>query len=941
VIKPLTILLALSLITKISFAQLEADHWMFNTSHYVDFHHATNPDTTSYPSFQLISLNYGTISYSDKNGNLLFYGGGGYIYDRNFQTFPSLWVYPTTNDPLYSTYGIGGATQTILAIPYPGHDSLYIVFHLRSDAANQYHAQLYYSVINMNLRNGLGEIQPAQKNIQLLNGVEVGYKLTAILHCNKHDVWVIGHLSNSDQYFSLLVTSAGISATPVYFTGNFIPYTGAASEYSRNLGCMKLSALGNRLAAAFKGMDFIELFDFNNQTGIGINIKSITAHPSYQDTAYFPWHVSDYGPVGVDFSPSGNRIYVTSNYDLNNTNSYGYGAFIYQFDASLPTEVQIQNSEYRIDSLVGYDAGAIQMGNNGKMYVNVIDHLFEIGNPENLGAACNYTPFAVFSGQQYPNGNLPTFLQSYFQYPVIANGNCHFQNINFSIQNLVGVTSILWDFGDPTSGINNSSTSFTPTHIFTQQGYFLVKAILYNANGCAPDTVRKQVYAGEFQVFLGNDTTICQGDTLRLHMNIPNADNLWSNNSADTLIKVTQTGTYWVRVSLGECTATDTINVTVRQLPVFSLGNDTTICGSQPFTLTPNPNPSNVSYLWNTGSINSSINTSSAGQYWLKVKENGYVCEYKDTIAIQFRALPNFSLGNDTSLCQKDTLALNAHVDSATNYLWNTGDTTSQIKIYQSNIYWADVTKDNCTYRDSISAIFKPLPLVNLGSDTTICEDQTLLLNATNPNSQYNWQDNSVAPTFLVRQQGQYWVKVTMSGCSTSDTIKVQYDLKPKFTLGANFGICEGMSITLQPNIQNSAGVSYLWQNGSTTPAFTITQPGIYTLTITNYCGNSFQSVTVSKGVCKLYLPSAFSPNNDGLNDIFRAKYGEDVTEFHLQVFNRWGQVVFESKNINAGWNGNFRGMQQPVGEYVWMVRFKTNSDPKEQMMKGTVMLIR
>jgi gliding motility-associated-like protein len=147
--------------------------------------------------------------------------------------------------------------------------------------------------------------------------------------------------------------------------------------------------------------------------------------------------------------------------------------------------------------------------------------------------------------------------------------------------------------------------------------------------------------------------------------------------------------------------------------------------------------------------------------------------------------------------------------------------------------------------------------------------------------------------------------------------------------------------VTIQPNIQPSPGISFLWQNGSTSSNFTINQPGIYTLGITNYCGTTFQSINISKGVCKLYFPSAFTPNNDGLNDIFRARFGDNITEFHLQLFNRWGQIVFDSKKISEGWNGYFKGISQPSGEYVWIVRFKTVTDSKEQMMKGLVMLIR
>jgi len=149
------------------------------------------------------------------------------------------------------------------------------------------------------------------------------------------------------------------------------------------------------------------------------------------------------------------------------------------------------------------------------------------------------------------------------------------------------------------------------------------------------------------------------------------------------------------------------------------------------------------------------------------------------------------------------------------------------------------------------------------------------------------------------------------------------------------------MTIILQPVIQNPQGVNYVWSNGITSPSISITQTGTYGLTVTNYCGSKYDDIVISKGICKIYVPSAFTPNNDGLNDIFRARFGENVTEFKLQVYDRWGEIVFETNDIRKGWDGSIKGLKQSNGVYVWMIKYKTVTDPKEELMKGTVMLIR
>lgn len=919
-------------------AQLQADNWVFsNNGYYINFNRATQPLSLLNPGY----ANTRGTTYSDRNGQLLFYSNGSIVCNRDFNKMPS-----TAGSNYLFSNGLY-YTQGVLAVPYPDHDSLYILFHIYSDFSNNLKSELLYSIINMKMDSGRGGVDLVQRNIPifgpLFSGTNVLFKLTAIQHCNKKDIWVVGHDANSDKYFSLLVTASGVSNTAIYSTGNFIPSVNYPDTVNHpNLdGSIKISPLGNRIVASYKGQNFIEIGDFNTQTGIVSGIKKIVAAPPPSDTIYNPNYIHRfvYGPIGVEFSPTGDRLYVSSNYEVMDISGNPYfTGFLYQFDASLPTQVQIQNSKYFIDSTINFRDGALQLADNGKVYLNVDDALSEIANPENLGATCNYTRLLV--GQ--PNGSapgrsLPNIMQSYLRYPVITTGNCQFQNISFSIQNPVGISSISWNFGDPASGVNNISNSFTPTHIFSSAGIYQVKAVLQNTNGCSADTIIKVVSAGPFKVFLGNDTTACQGDTVVLHMNIPYASNLWSTNSIDTSIKITQPGTYWVKVNLGDCFASDTIVIAFRNLPQFTLGPDTVICSTSSITLSPVPNYSNVSYLWSNNAITASNTVSMVGNYWLRITDN-IGCKFRDSINISYSQLPNYNLGNDTSICQKDTLLLNASTNGATSYLWNTGLTTPGIKAFQGGIYWCDVIKDGCTYRDSIIIVVKPIPVVNIGADTTLCEDKTLLLDATNLNSTYLWQDGSISATYLVTQKGQYEVSVNMNGCIVKDAITIMYDLKPKFTLGPDRQFCIGTTLILDPKISN---VNYLWQDGSLNRTYRVTEPGLYFLAASNYCGTTTDSIVLSKGVCELYVPNAFTPNGDTKNDVFKANYGDNVIEFQMQVLNRYGQLVFETRDKTKGWDGNYLGKPQPQGTYTWGIRYRTSMGQIWEDMKGTVILLR
>jgi gliding motility-associated-like protein len=100
------------------------------------------------------------------------------------------------------------------------------------------------------------------------------------------------------------------------------------------------------------------------------------------------------------------------------------------------------------------------------------------------------------------------------------------------------------------------------------------------------------------------------------------------------------------------------------------------------------------------------------------------------------------------------------------------------------------------------------------------------------------------------------------------------------------------------------------------------------------------KKVSVSKRYCDLFMPSTFSPNGDGLNDVFRLIHGDHITRFRMEIFNRWGQKIFSSANIREGWNGLYQGISQPAGLYIWNIVYDTRQ-LKNQRLKGIFTLIR
>jgi gliding motility-associated-like protein len=143
--------------------------------------------------------------------------------------------------------------------------------------------------------------------------------------------------------------------------------------------------------------------------------------------------------------------------------------------------------------------------------------------------------------------------------------------------------------------------------------------------------------------------------------------------------------------------------------------------------------------------------------------------------------------------------------------------------------------------------------------------------------------------------------------------------------------------ILLDPGIRDA---SFRWQDGSTAPTFNVTDPGLYKLTATNQCGDHSDSVSIVEGSCKVWLPNAFTPNNDGHNDIFRLKYPGLVKVVRLIIYDRSGQAVFESSDPYKGWDGRYRGIDAPTANYVWVMSY-TDVYGYNGNAKGSVLLVR
>ncbi len=605
---------------------------------------------------------------------------------------------------------------------------------------------------------------------------------------------------------------------------------------------------------------------------------------------------------------------------------------------------------------------------------------------------------------------------------------------------------------------------------------------------------------------IGNDTTLCLNDSIVLDATTTGASYLWNDNTNAPTLTVHSTGQYYVDITTVDgCSYSDSIQIDYFIPPNFDLGNDTSLCQSASITL--DATTPGASYLWNDNSILSTITVATEDTISIILTQNN--CEYHDTIIIDFVTLHQPNLGSDTSLCPGDSIILFVPNTNA-NILWSNQETDSAVTIYNQSQVWVELSDNGCTASDTIIVDYFNSPSVNLGPDTSLCENQSISWNITQNGATYLWHDNSTAPTYSTNQSELVFVTLTdINLCKAYDTVQVEKILLD-VELGPDLLLCENDSVEV--NVYQSSNTQYLWNDNSSNASLVIKSPGLYFVTVTELSCLAKDSITVDFSVtnidfdtetikCELddirienlteissndniqsyywdfgngkfsdlksptisytvaglydvtltvestngciseleksefitvndkpsanfnygiadrgaieieyffeslsnsadnwawyidnnlissdsmfnhifndyssfkkvtlvvysdnncgdslsqfieidenslvYVPNAFTPFSSGnLNSVFKpiVTTGINDNTYHLMIFNRWGEIIFESKNPEFGWDGTYQGRQMPIDAYVWLLKFEESVSDQTRTLTGNVTIIR
>jgi len=426
------------LLVQLSFSQKEANIWYFGAHAGLDFNSGYPVVLTDGATY----TDFGTASVADANGNLLFYSDGNTVWNKNHEVMQNGTGLLASFDAeiAYAIY------QGVMAVPKPNNPNIYYLF------TSDLNYGLRYSEIDMTMDNGLGSIT-STKNVYLSTADQ---SITAVLHGNGQDIWVLTH---GDAF---LVSSSGVSLSPVV---NFVT----------NYGPIKFSPNGQRLAIQ-TNPSTIKIYDFDNSSGLISNPKNIVVSNPYREI------------LGIEFSPSSNLLYVSGYYDSNYVYTNNWIHILSQFDLLASN---ISNSKIDISSAVDPNQAVwgLQLGPDGKIYGCVSSFLSVINSPDILGPNCNFVYEGVYLEGKTTSRSLPQFIQSYFYVGIQADNVCFGESTQFHFNSSNIYDSLLWDFGD-----GNNSNEEAPVHTYTNSGDYTVTLTVTSGLQTSIDTKTVTIY---------------------------------------------------------------------------------------------------------------------------------------------------------------------------------------------------------------------------------------------------------------------------------------------------------------------------------------------------------------------------------------------------------------------------------------------------------------
>ena len=506
---------------------------------------------------------------------------------------------------------------------------------------------------------------------------------------------------------------------------------------------------------------------------------------------------------------------------------------------------------------------------------------------------------------------------SYFNPKEICDYEYQFNNRS------VGATKYHWDFGITDRTDDTSNISF-PKFKYPDTGTYQIKLVAINDN-CTDTIVESIQVVQPVKPVIPADTFFCEGENVSIR--IPQSDEtyLWSDGQTSQTAIFNKPGRYTAAIIYKSCKWYDTIDI-IEDKPRLKIVGDTFYCSYDAFErdlYVPDSNLYN-SISWSTGSNDYKIRVNKVGRY-VANSLSLLDCPSSDTAEIvQYEEIYLPKL--DTIVCPHTVIEFDSETYPQDEVIWSTGDKTKVLRTSVPNSYNLKVVRGLCKKEMNFTLANYPFEF-ELGEDLRFCETIDTLLELNDPRfTGISWNGEVSGRQYNLRKPGKLVVNViNQYNCPEMDSIYVNLFYNPALNMRADTTVCVSNNPLLDggPNMR-----SYAWNTGESSRTILAMEEGLYWVRIVSKEGCATQdSVYITKDPDLYpniaYMPNSFSPNGNGLNEVYPDNKFHDVgVLYSVKLYNRWGEKLADYNTTESNWDGTINGKPAPDGVYAYLITY-------------------
>lgn len=531
-----------------------------------------------------------------------------------------------------------------------------------------------------------------------------------------------------------------------------------------------------------------------------------------------------------------------------------------------------------------------------------------------------------------------------------------------------------WEFIHSEFGKVSESEVQNPTEIFLNSGYISVKLSIKDIQDCEKSIfIDSLIYLDGLtgQINLPSDS-VCIGSPATFIASSPNADRItWDFGDGvlaqgDTVTHTyTQTGVRFPSIILednsGLCNVAISDTIYIVGPPLLDLGPDLAICEGDTINIT-SGFTNRYDHLWNDGSTSNTLQVSDAGNFWLTVTDTLVACQVTDSIVVIKNPIPDININETPTVCEGEQLNLSAEAsENVRSFKWYINDVLeseepSFVFTLNSESPVRLVVEDNNGCINEANEILKAveIPVLDL-KDLALCPGDSIEISGEPTNrvyeqNSYQWYRNgqlikeSESGNIVLKEEGEYQLEYSTGACRESDSLMVVINPIPDVTTNDELVVFCSEDGDVELSAGNVFNVEWLESGITDTKSITVDEAGTYYLMVTNEFGCPALDSILVEDRCgpRVFIPDAFSPNNDGDNETFDI-FTFNLGSYELFIYNRWGEVIFHTTDNEEFWDGEYRGDIMPSGVYPWMIRYKGDNVDHDELntLNGKVTLIR